>query len=233
MAVTPHVAQRQEALRQLERLPHDVLSGMLCDVKAQLQQERRALSDGQKELEHVQLQLAKLNKDLKTVQRQREQEHQQASKCADAVARTSRLLRAARRRGPKYEEAIARTLDEIHQIRRGHVAVAAPPTSPSAISVDMDVSSINASAQHHADVSVGVAVPPTLARESNRAAAAARAANEGQRLSVFLHALEKRVARVERENRMLLRSIDILNRGDASSARLYHELESLRFLRGV
>ncbi|CAC9541210.1 hypothetical protein conserved [Leishmania donovani] len=227
MTVRPQVAQRQETVKQLEGLPHDVLRGMLRDVQAQLQEERRAFSQERKEFEHVQLRLAKLKRDLESAQRQREQQRRHASKDAEAAARTSRLLRAARRRGQEYEEAIARALDDIHQLRRGSRDRAASPTSMPVISVGMDALSINSSRPRHADVPPEVSVPPTPARESSRAAAAARAANEEQRRSVLLHELAHRVARVERENRMLRSSIDILSRGDASSVKLYYELESL------
>ncbi|TPP40271.1 hypothetical protein CGC21_27125 [Leishmania donovani] len=192
MTVRPQVAQRQETVKQLEGLPHDVLRGMLRDVQAQLQEERRAFSQERKEFEHVQLRLAKLKRDLESAQRQREQQRRHASKDAEAAARTSRLLRAARRRGQEYEEAIARALDDIHQLRRGSRDRAASPTSMPVISVGMDALSINSSRPRHADV------PPELAH---------------------------RVARVERENRMLRSSIDILSRGDASSVKLYYELD--------
>lgn len=228
MTVRPRVAQRQEALWQLEGLPHDVLRCMLRDVQAQLQEERRAFAQERKELEHVQLRLAKLKRDLEIEQRQREQQRQHASKDAEAAARTSRLLRAARRRGQEYEEVIARTLDEIHQLRCGNRDGAASPTSVPVISAGVDVLSMNSPGPHRADVSTEARVPPTSARESSRAAAAARASNEEQRRSVLLHKLAHCVARVERENRMLRSNIDVLSRGDASSVKLYHELESLR-----
>ncbi|CAG9582263.1 conserved hypothetical protein [Leishmania major strain Friedlin] len=227
MTVKPQVAQWQETVKQLAGLPHDVLRGMLRDVQAQLQEERRAFSQERKEFEHVQLRLAKLTRDLESAQRQREQQRRHASKDAEAAARTSRLLRAARRRGQRYEEAIARTLDDIHQLRHGNRDTAASPTSVPAISVGMDVLSIDSPGRRHVDVHTEVSVPPTPARESSRAAAAVRAANEEQRRSVLLHELAHRVARVERENRMLRSSIDVLSRGDASSVKLYCKLESL------
>ncbi|KAG5491811.1 hypothetical protein JIQ42_01719 [Leishmania sp. Namibia] len=227
MTVTPQVAQRQDALKQLEGLPHDVLGRMLCDVQAQLEKERRALSHEQEEFERVQLRLAKLTIDLEIVQRQREKELQQVSKDADAAARTSRLLRAARRRGEEYEQAIARTSREIQHLRRGSCDVSPSYTSLSAISAGMDLPSVHSSVLSHANGSVEETVPRTPARRSIQAAAAARAANEEQQYSVLLHALRQRVSNVERKNCMLRSSIDILNCGDASSLKLYHELEFL------
>ncbi|KAG5468432.1 hypothetical protein LSCM1_02412 [Leishmania martiniquensis] len=233
MTLAPQVAQRQEALKQLERLPYDVLSRMLRDLQAELEQERHAFFEEQKELERVQRRLAKLTRDLETAQRQREKEFQQASRGADAAARTSRLLRAARRRGQEYEEAIARTLSEIQQLRQYSCEGTSSPTSVSVDSANMDVSSLHSSAQPPANGSVGERGPPTSARKSSRAAAAARAANEEQQHSVLLHALRRRVSDVERENRMLRSNIDILNCGNASSVTLYHELEFLDPSRGM
>ncbi|GET92452.1 hypothetical protein, conserved [Leishmania tarentolae] len=226
MMVRPQLAKRQDTLRQLEELPHDVLRSMLCDMHAQLQEERHVFCQEKKEFEHVQLQLAKLKRDLERAQRQRELESQQESKDAEAAARTSRLLRAAIRRGQEYEKAIARTLDDISQLRYGTRDRDSSSTSLPTPSVAVDLFSFNSPAERCLDVPTEVRARSTPEQKFSRVAAAARTANEEQRRSVLLNDLARRVERVERENRMLQSSIDILSRGDASSLKLYNELES-------
>ncbi|KAG5494113.1 hypothetical protein JKF63_01948 [Porcisia hertigi] len=226
MAVAPQVSQRQEALKHPKSLPYNVLAGMLPDIQEQLQQERRAFCQEKKEFEHLQLRLAQLDKKLEVAQRQQEQHRQHAVQSAYAAARTSRLSRVAQCRRREYEEAIMRTANEIRQIRRSSRDGAFFRKSSSAISPGTDVSSSYSSAQPHMSVVAEAAVRTISAPELSRAAAAAREVNEEQQQSALVHALEIRVAQVERENRILQSHIDVLNRGDASSVKLYHDLES-------
>ncbi|KAK7195894.1 hypothetical protein NESM_000522100 [Novymonas esmeraldas] len=229
MSAAPQAALRREAVRQLEALPSDVLSGMVEDAQAQLQAERSALSREQAELHQVERRLAKAEKTLSDVEKRRVQHRRQVSSAADAAARTAQLLRIAKRRGHEYTEAIARVAAEVRQLRSGACDDTASPASLSIISAtEENAPSANSSILPHDTTcpTADVIDPPTPSQGVSPAVAASRAANERQQRSVFVHALEHRVARVERENRVLRSSIDVLNRGDASSAKLFHELEA-------
>lgn len=246
------MAARQRCLstKELEALPSDVLSAMLREVQTELQTGRRAAAAERREYEQLQLRVRNLEKELAVSTAAEAQRRQRDARAADAAERTARLIRAARRRGQEYEAAIAQTLEEIEQLRNANSnsnsisgGGGCGTTSPTSLSLiapekeevpsinssslqpDVDVASASVSPSHIGSTSLRSDVLESPPHEATRVAAAVRAASAEQQRSVLQHALAHRVARVERENAMLRKCLVVLQRGDASSAKLYHELE--------
>jgi hypothetical protein len=221
---------KAEAVRRLRQLPLPVLNAIVAQVQDELQQERIGLVHDQEEWFGAAKRLAESEKQLAMAQKAVAAREERERKEVESLARTERLLNAAERRRAVLEAAIKAIQKEVAQI--------ATPPLPSA-DVDLtaaeDVQHINTAAVIRNPVTPNIIVDRNLdvcghtvqltpSVPINRAAAAAEKANLKRQCAAAQHAKEQQVLRLERENRLMQRHIEVLRRGDASSASLYRNL---------
>ncbi|KPA82494.1 hypothetical protein ABB37_03548 [Leptomonas pyrrhocoris] len=214
-----------EATRRLHSVPLPLLRAVAAQLQEELQQERLGLLADQHEWSKVTKRVADATKELAAAQKCAAARERQTEKALESLARTEQLLAAAAHKRTELETAIVAIQREISRIT-------APCSSPaaSARSVqfhrDGGARAVNphcSSRERHRDLSSDSAPIPVDDR-ANRAAAAAQQANYAQQCAAAQYRKEQQVLQLERENRVMQHCVEVLRRGDASSARLYHTL---------